>query len=103
MAVSKRRQILANTEATSDVFKLDPGGHYQLIVTEHAGGVWQLEGRISKDHDWISVGSDGEFTGDGIKSMFLNGEMEWRLTGGTVGAEAYIIPLYGGRGIASDG
>ena len=103
MAVSKRRQILDATAATSDVFRVSPGGQYQLIVTEHAGGTWQLECRISKDHDWISVGSDGEFSADGIKSMFLNSECEWRLSGGTMGAEAYLIPINGGQGVVTDG
>lgn len=54
--------------------------------------------RVGPGEDWISTGADGSFTGNGIKSVYLNSEVECRFHGGTKGAKAYIVPTEGGRG-----
>ena len=102
MSVSLKRRILDETQATGRTFKVHRGGQYQVVVQGHAGGTWQVQTRTNIDTDggaWISLGEDGEFTADGIKSMYLNPECEYRITAGTVGAQAFCIPITGGIGI----
>ena len=98
MSVQASRQILQAADTASDVFQVRDGGQYQLVLTDWVSGTWQLEVRIADGDDWISTGSDGQFSGDGIKSMYLNSEVEYRISGGEKGARAFLIPVYGGAG-----
>ena len=101
MPVPESRRILSPADASSEVFKVEPGGQYQLVVSGHSGGEWVLQVRTADGEPWISTGTDGTFSSDGIKSMYLNQDVEYRLEGGSKGADAFLIPVYGGRGAVS--
>lgn len=101
MAVPVARQILGSDQSAGSEFEVRPGGHYQILLQGHAGGTWQLQVRSrtgAAGGTWISLGTDGEFDGDGMKSMFLNPECGYRISGGDMGAQAFCIPINGGEG-----
>ena len=81
--------ILSDTQTTSDTHEA-AGGRYSgtVFLTGHAGGTWTLQAE-SPDGDWIAT--NVTFTADGIQSNIIFEEgVRYRLTGGTVGAKAWI-------------
>lgn len=84
------RKVLEKTEATGSVFKLY-GGVQALILDSHAGGVWGLQ--IRGPNEWINV-SDMTFDANGVKMFHAVPGAEYRIAGGTKGAEAVVSGAY---------
>ena len=81
------KQILTATQTTSDETHLS-GSLAFVILEGHAGGTWVLQIKGPVTDTWIDT--DVDFTGSGIKAFDSNGELLYRLTGGTVGAVASV-------------
>ena len=59
---------------------------HHVLLTEHAGGTWELQARDPDDpDDWVAT--DIEFDDNGIKTFHASPEVEYRLAGGTIGAK----------------
>ena len=80
-------QILEATETTGSVFDTY-GGLYEVHLEAHSGGVWTVEQRARVAGAWIET--DLTFDDDGVKAIFTTTAWEYRITGGTVGAIAYM-------------
>ena len=91
------RQILEATEVEGMTFMLRGGAptysgpqdllsRQQIILDVHTGGVWTLQARMP-GRTWID--SDITFSDVGIKAFWASQELEHRLIGGAVGAEAF--------------
>ncbi len=78
-------QVLRDTEATGTSFKVT-GGDYAIWVVGHAGGTWTLE-MDNAAGGWAST--EVALTDEVVNSIWL-AERRYRLTGGTVGARAWI-------------
>ena len=90
-------QILKNDQATGASFRVRTGNPtftgsqdlsaiHHVILTTHAGGTWVLQAHDpDDDDDWLDT--DINFTDNGIKSFNASPEIEYRLTGGTIGAK----------------
>ena len=96
------RQILDITEATGSVFMVRGGAptfsgpqdllSAQIVIMDiHAGGTWNLEVRVP-DGNWVPTGI--ELTSIDVHDFRSSGELEFRLTGGTVGARAYATGVW---------
>ena len=84
-------QILEATETTGSLFGT-LGGLYEVHLESHAGGVWVVEQRARAAGAWIET--DLTFDDDGVKGIYTTTAWEYRITGGTVGAIAYIAASY---------
>ena len=84
-------QILASTETTGSAFSTPHGGLVFILLSAHAGGVWKLQVK-SPDDEWVDADGDAgiEFIESGYKSWYCDVDAEYRLTGGTAGAKAWI-------------
>ena len=80
-------QILDTADTTSDVFT-PPGGVSFVLLSDHAGGTWQLQVR-TPDGDWID--DEMEFTENGIQAWYGSPALAYRLNGGTAGAKAWVV------------
>lgn len=98
------QQILATTEAVSKTWKPRSGSHdwsgradvtgrQQVIVDVHTGGTWTVQARIASDGIWIDT--DITFDDVGIKAYWASNELEYRLSGGTLGAQAHVTSVAG--------
>ena len=81
------KQVLSSIQSTSDEWTSN-GQIGSLIVDSHAGGTWQLELR-SPAGNWIAT--DITFMDVGAKDFRHPAGLRFRLTGGTAGAEAWIV------------
>ena len=79
-------QILNETQDTSYEFYL-PTGTQGILVTDHAGGTWILQCSIDGS-DWIDTDLDTD--SDGLGSFQAFATLRYRLSGGTMGAKAYV-------------
>ena len=83
------KQILSATQATSDEFPAG-GNRYSatVMLTAHAGGTWTLQVE-APDGTWIDT--NVTLTANDIFSdvIFERG-LKYRLTGGSVGAKAWV-------------
>ena len=81
-----RRQVLTSTQTESDEFNFrSPGA--SILLSGHAGGIWTLQVK-SPSGDWIDT--DLTFDEDGGEPILVIAEESYRLTGGSVGAEAWV-------------
>ena len=82
--------ILASTQDTSDTFRTR-GGISFLLLSGHAGGTWKLQVE-DPDGVWVDVTGDQgvQFNDDGYQVFYADSELTFRLTGGTVGAKAWL-------------
>ena len=97
--------LVLNTEsAESAIFRLRTGGHNwqdrqdilsrQIVHLDvHTGGTWELESRVPGNAQW--VGTSRTFTDIGQKAFWASTEFEYRLAGGTIGAQAYVTGVAG--------
>lgn len=87
------KQILDTTDATSSVFRATTAENLVLLL-EHAGGTWKLEVQAPSG-TWLPT-DGGSFTvsGDFIVEVAMG--LKYRLSGGTVGAKAWVGGRTGG-------
>ena len=96
------KQILEATDAEGKIFMFRGGAptytgpqdilsRQQAIVDVHTGGTWTLQERVP-DRTWID--SDITFDDVGVKAFWASQEMEYRLSGGTIGAEAFATGVW---------
>ena len=90
-------RILKDDQATGASFRVRTGNPtfsgsqdlasiHHILLTEHAGGIWVLQARDPDDpDDWVD--SDVDFDDNGVKSFHASPELEYRLTGGSMGAK----------------
>lgn len=85
------KQILLNTEATSQTFS-GYTGICQLTITDHAGGTWTLQRQspVQASH-WIDL--DVTFAAEGAKVFYASPNTTYRVHGGTAGATGWIIEI----------
>ena len=79
-------QVLSDTQTTSEEFRFS-GKVGFVILSGYTSGTWTLQVE-APDGSWID--SDINFTGNGIKSFDSTHSLNWRLTGGDAGAEAWV-------------
>ena len=81
------QKMLEATEAvgTPVYFK---GTTVTIMLTGHAGGTWSVE-QQAPDSTWIDL--DEDFAGDGARALIVAPGRPYRITGGTMGAEAWGI------------
>ena len=88
MASSKyMKQILSITQTISEEFQL-PGGNSFITLAVHSGGTWKLQMK-TPDDEWIAF-DDVIFAAAGQKAFVSVFGPMYRVTGGTVGAKAWI-------------
>ena len=91
-------KILASDQTTGGAFRAAAGAHIISLAGYSGSTAWTLQQKhpeqVSGADVWLD--SNVTFTESGIKSVILSNAYEYRLTGGTVGASAYL-------GIASFG
>ena len=80
-------QILLDTEATGKTFNFLSGGYQVVAMPTHNGGTWTLQMRVPGTAPWLDT--DLEFTSADAERIWVFAQMEYQLTGGSVGAEAY--------------
>ena len=81
-------KILESTAATSDAFG-SPGTRVTLLIDTHAGGVWRME-TLTPAGNWVAVTSADLLDASGEWNFWPRPGGEYRLTGGTVGAQAWV-------------
>ena len=82
---------LKSTQTASDPFYLN-GGDYFALLSDYTGTeIWLLEIE-NPDGDWIGTGVT--FTNNGIKVFKSTQLLRYRLSGGDVGAKAWVFPGY---------
>ena len=97
------RQILESTEAEGSTFMLRGGAptysgpqdllSRQLVHMEvHTGGSWTVQSKRPGSAIWVDT--DISFTGIGQKAFWASQEFEYRVAGGTVGAEAHATGVW---------
>ena len=87
------KQVLEATETTSKPFTVyTPIA--AILLADHAGGTWKLQvlkpgGDQDVETDWV----DDEYTAtdNGLKAIYTFPELLYRITGGDVGAEAWLL------------
>ena len=84
------QKILESTDATGKEFST-PGGVCLIQLENHAGSTWQLEAMKIDKTGWVE--DQMTFDDDGLKAWWSAHEVIYRLTGGSVGAEAYLISV----------
>ena len=96
------RQILETTQATGSVFMVRGGAptfsgpqdllsRQQVLLDTHAGGVWTLQVKSPGD---VWIDTDIAFSDMGVKAFWGSPELEYRLSGGTVGTRAYATGVW---------
>lgn len=95
------KRVLGPTQTTSDEFAA-PGGLAHLLLSGHSGGTWKLQ---VKDPDGTWVDLDGDtgvtFDDDGMVTWYGTAHLMYRLTGGTVGAKAWMVSNAPAPGIST--
>ena len=87
------RIVLKSTQTTSDIFTLSADGKHIVGLDVHTTGTWTLSCRLPGGTSWLPV------TGvslDGVGFATFDGFMglEYRLTGGAVGAVGFASASY---------
>ena len=75
-------------------FKLIHGPQQLVIQDFQTGNLWILYARTSETTEWIDTNI--QFTGAGIVRFEAIEQVEYKIEGGAVGAEAFVIPVFGG-------
>ena len=96
------RQVLFEADANGKAFSVASGttsmtsfnlnllSRQMVILEDHAGGTWKMQFRRVGQNAWLDVGdSVVNFTDNGIVTVFTTAELEYRLNGGTAGANAW--------------
>ena len=96
MTLIKPSPILEITETTGSMI-IGFGGWYNVLLDTHKGGTWVLQ-QESPIGNWID--SDLTFDDSGTKIYLLSAAYQYRLTGGMVGAQAWIADCEPRRGSA---
>ena len=87
----KAFRVSAGTAAAYTSLNQNLLGRQQVILQDHAGGTWKMQFRLRGQADWVDVGdSVVAFATAGIVTIFVTPELEYRLTGGTSGANAWV-------------
>ena len=84
------QQILKSTETTGGEFST-PGGTCLILLEGHAGGTWQMEAKRKDGTVWVE--DEMKFTGSGLKVWWSAHELRYRLTGGSAGAESFLVSI----------
>ena len=82
------RKILGDADATGKEFST-PGGVCLIQLENHAGGTWQLEAMKIDKTGWVE--DEMTFDDDGLQAWWSAQELTYRLTGGSVGAQAHLL------------
>ena len=96
------RQILEATDAEGKIFMFRGGAptytgpqdilsRQEVIIDIHTGDTWTLQERVP-GRTWIDT--DIIFEDVGVKAFWASQEMEYRLSGGTIGAEAFATGVW---------
>ena len=90
MAFQKR--ILDATETEGSLFYHPGNMLVSILLSDHAGGTWTLQ-KQTPDGAWVDLGGDlgVEFDSDGEQFFYGTPILPYRLTGGTVGAKAWVL------------
>ena len=78
------RQVMKTNQASVD---FDVTGESVILMTQHAGGSWDLS-IIAPDDTVLSTGFS--FDADGQQRVAVPAGTRLRLSGGTTGARAYV-------------
>ena len=101
------RQVLSADQDTSAVFWCDGGNpgfigdqtlvtQQLVLLTGHAGGEWTVEVQHPDDETkWVST--NVVFSEDGMLPFWASPEFNYRIDGGTRGAEAWVTRVRGVR------
>ena len=87
-------KILEASETTGREFSVPSGERVQIAVEDHAGGTITLQYKSLKGtNTWQDITGDGgvTFTDDGVKTFWSSPALTYRLSGGTVGAQAWLL------------
>ena len=90
--ISKNKRIIQPTWSSSTFTLLN--GNHQILVENHTGGDWILYIRSGPTEPWLDTNIS--FAGNGIQLIEAIEGAEYRFSGGSIGATAYVVPLYGG-------
>ena len=82
------KQVLQATDDTGAKFNTSGSGFY-LLVSGHVGGNWTLQIQVP-DGSWVDT--DITFADNGVKFFHSSKHFQYRVTGGTTGAKAWIAP-----------
>ena len=85
------KKILGIAQTTSAEFG-HPGGLAFILMDRHAGETWTLQVQTPEGR-WVDLSGVGgvEFDENGMQVFYGTGALSYRLTGGTVGAEAWVV------------
>ena len=83
------KKILDIAQVTGDVFK-PIGGPSVILLSGHTGGTWTLQ---VENPNGIWQDTAISFTAVGDQGFRLSPELSYRLSGGTVGAEAWLVTV----------
>ena len=87
-------QVLDTTQTTSDVWT-GIGGDTSVIIGAHAGGNWMVQVK-APDDTWIAVDPSGDpINSAGMWWYKSVSSYQYRLTGGTAGAKAWVAASNG--------
>lgn len=83
--------ILLATQATGDVFNPISGAHI-ITLAGHAGGTVTLQIKFPVQVAGVDVwlDTDVQFTKNDALSIVLSSAFEYRMSGGSVGAQAFM-------------
>ena len=86
------KAVLAATETTGSEFFVTEDRAF-LLMEGHAGGEWTLQIK-TPDDTWMDIADSSGgilFDDDGLQFFYGQAYLPYRLTGGTVGAQAWLI------------
>ena len=85
-------QILKATETTGSLFNHPGSKLVSIFLSDHAGGTWKLQ-KQNPDGDWVDLdgGLGVEFDSEGEQFFYGTPLLFYRLTGGSVGAKAWLL------------
>ena len=86
-----QKQILFSTKTTSDEFN-HPGGLHSILMDGHTTGTWKLQ-KKAPSGNWVDlIGGGGvSFDSDGEQFFYGGSNLNYRLTGGGAGPEAWFL------------
>ena len=84
------KQILMAAQTTGPWFSVK-GGPAFILLTNHAGGTWNLEAE-APDGSVAEIGGDGGVSFDGDGKVYWHGTpwLRYRLNSGDAGAKAWL-------------
>ena len=91
--LDKVYQVLEETWAES-TFNLIHGPQQIIVQNFQSGSAWSFSLRTSDTDPWIDL--DLDFSGDGVKRFEAIEDVIYRVHGGVVGAEIFVVPVFGG-------